>query len=342
VTSSSANLSTLSATSVDGCTLQATFNPNNADQQYGVSNVPNCGANTTDVSFQPVFFWFWENGGNRTAGVFCRPQIRLFDVTAFARLNNNSLYNVTIVDNYPEANNVSGPPLNGVPYNGLIFNASTNINVQSRANAIRTGIPNAIFRQAEQAPGGPEAVFADPNGFLTYTRRIYTQHLSLATKSNYFVRTNSTVNSVLTQLVPRLYVEPLAAHALASLCITIALVVLCLHFWHFRQRRDIYLTRCPGSIGSAVALTARSGFGDLLKPYDNDEQLSRALGSLRFRLDQRTGAIIVDDSAIAFAGEIPAQAVRDETMMTLIRHGQRHEREDSFGGSTPRIASSAD
>jgi hypothetical protein len=54
VTSSSANSSTLSATSVDGCTLQATFNPNNADQQYGVSNVPNCGANTTDVSFQPV------------------------------------------------------------------------------------------------------------------------------------------------------------------------------------------------------------------------------------------------------------------------------------------------
>lgn len=115
-------------------------------------------------------------------------------MTAFARLNNNSLYNVTILDNYPEANNVSGPPLNGVPYNGhvfssffsfvssltrlcrLIFNASTNINVQSRANAIRTGIPNAIFRQAEQAPGGPEAVFADPNGFLTYTRRIYVCH----------------------------------------------------------------------------------------------------------------------------------------------------------------------
>lgn len=129
--------------------------------------------------------------------MFCQPTIQLFDVAAFALLNNNSLYNVTIIDNYPKANNVSGAPLNGLPYNGyvflsvpfcllavssswgvcrLIFNTSTDVNVQSRANAIRSGIPNAIFRQAQQAPGGLTSVFQNPTGFLTYTQKIYVRH----------------------------------------------------------------------------------------------------------------------------------------------------------------------
>ena len=126
--------------------------------------------------------------------MFCEPTIQLFDVVAFASLNNNSLTNVTIVDNYPKANNVSGAPLNGLPYNGhvflyfsifallimgvyrLIFDPSTDINVQSRANSIKSGIPNAIFRQAQQAPGGLSSVFANSNGFLTYTEKIYVRH----------------------------------------------------------------------------------------------------------------------------------------------------------------------
>ena len=130
---------------------------------------------------------------SNTAAVFCQPTIQLFDVIAFASLNNNSLTNVTIVDNYPKANNVSGAPLNGLPYNGhvisvlsicslshyvcrLIFNTSSDTNVQARASSIRSGIPNAIFRQAQQAPGGLSSVFADPNGFLTYTESIYVRH----------------------------------------------------------------------------------------------------------------------------------------------------------------------
>ncbi|KAH8984541.1 hypothetical protein EDB86DRAFT_2810702 [Lactarius hatsudake] len=336
VNSSIATNWTVSATSADGCTVSATFDPNNADQQYGVTNVPNCGANSTDPTFQPVLFWFWQQNPSGSAAVFCTPQIQLFDVTAFASLNNGSLLNVSIIDNYPAANNVSGSPLNRIPYNGLIFNSSGNINIQSRANSIRSGIPNAIFREAEQAPGGLNSVFQDPNIFVNYTTQIYTRHLSLATKSNYFLPANKTINAVLTQLVPRLYVEPVAAHALATICLLTAAVVLFLHFWHFRERRDIYLAHAPGSIGSAIALTSHSGFGELLMPYDNTPTFSRVLAPLRFRLDRRTGAIVVDDSAIAYAGETSTQAVRDETMMTLIGKGPRHRQEDSLGGDTSR------
>ena len=88
---------------------------------------------------------------------------------------------------------------------------------------------------------------------------------------------------------------------------------------HFRQRRDVYLAHVPGSLASTVALTAHSGFGELLLPYDNQEALARALQPLRFRLDRRTGAIVVDDSSFAYAGELPSQPTRDETMMTLIK-----------------------
>jgi hypothetical protein len=91
-------------------------------------------------------------------------------------------------------------------------------------------------------------------------------------------------------------IRPLPTHLLASLCMLVAGVTLRLHWLHVRQRRDIYLTHMPGSIGSAVALTSHSGLVQLLKPYDDRAAYSRALAPLRFRLDRRTGGIVVDDS----------------------------------------------
>jgi hypothetical protein len=54
VTPSNTDTSTVSATSIDGCSLELTFNPSAAPQQYGVVNVPNCGVNSTDIALQPV------------------------------------------------------------------------------------------------------------------------------------------------------------------------------------------------------------------------------------------------------------------------------------------------
>ncbi|KAI9450036.1 hypothetical protein BJY52DRAFT_1304974 [Lactarius psammicola] len=281
-----------------------------------VRNVPDCGVKPQTLLFNPT---------RSLRCVFCQPRIQLFDVTAFASLNNGSLTDVKKIANYC-----------GKQCLKLIFNNSANINVQSRANAIRSGIPGAIFRQAQQAPGGIDSVFQDPKTFVDYTTLIYTRHLSLATKSNYFVRTNNTVNAVLTQLVPRLYVEPVAAHALAMICLLTAPRSLSASTFGTSVSGATSTLRPPGSIGSAVALTSHSGFGELLMPYDNALTFSRALAPLRFRLDRRTGAIVVDDSAIAYAGESSTQAVRDETMMTLIGRGPRHRQDDSLGGDTSR------
>jgi len=101
---------------------------------------------------------------------------------------------------------------------------------------------------------------------------------------------------------------------------------------HFRQRRDVYLAHFPGTIASGVALAAHSGFGELMLPYDNQAALGRALDSFRFSLDRRTGAIVVDDSSFAYAGELPTRPTRDETMMTLInKKDMTPERMDSAG-----------
>jgi len=61
LTPTNANNSTVSATSIDGCSLQVNIDRTNAQQQYGVTNVPNCGvSNTTDVAFQPVRQFFLQ------------------------------------------------------------------------------------------------------------------------------------------------------------------------------------------------------------------------------------------------------------------------------------------
>ena len=56
---------TVTATSVEGCALALAVNPNNAAEQYGVVNVPNCGSNSTDPAFQPVrqSITFLQGGG---------------------------------------------------------------------------------------------------------------------------------------------------------------------------------------------------------------------------------------------------------------------------------------
>lgn len=71
-------------------------------------------------------------------------------------------------------------------------------------------------------------------------------------------------------------------------------------------------------------------------PYDNAQTLSHSLAPLRFSLDRRTGAIVVDDSKVAYVGETSAQASRDETMMTLIGRDPRHQRDDSLGSDNSR------
>ncbi|TFY64148.1 hypothetical protein EVG20_g6049 [Dentipellis fragilis] len=336
----------ISGVSVDGCAGgPAFFDPDNAAQQYGVLNVPNCGSNApANASFEPVMFWYYHvkaDGTHEGRTVFCTPQLQLFDVMAYADLSSGALTGVQTLDNYPKPNNVSGTPLNGNVFNGLIFAQSSDTNIQARATSIKSGIPNAIFRGASQNSSGLQAVFDDQDAFTNLTTTVYTQYLALAAKSIYFLPADNQVFSRVTQLVPRLWIEyvllspssrisrpklikptthlprPLTTHFLAAILILESLTILYIHILHHRARRLVYLSHAPGSIGTVLSQTAHSGFGELLLPYDDAARMKRKLKGLRFRLDQRTGAIVVDDQVMQYA---PGQEPRphDETMMKLV------------------------
>jgi hypothetical protein len=64
---------------------------------------------------------------------------------------------------------------------------------------------------------------------------------------------------------------------------------------HGRQRRDVYLTCPPGSIGHSVALTANSGLGKSVSPFDDEDTLKMKYNGMKFRLDSRSGAVVIDD-----------------------------------------------
>ncbi|GJE93537.1 DUF3433 domain-containing protein [Phanerochaete sordida] len=301
---------TITVHDADGCTSVAAFNPASADQQYGTSPAlpGTCGLDPAlDVSFAPLMFWFFhtsDSGVKQARAVMCRPHIELFNVDAQVYLTNNSLMSVEPLSNYTTANNVSGDPLHGKAYNAVLFNqSSVNDFVKARAVAIQSQIPGAIFRFASQDPNVLQTQFFDPpNGFLSLTDRIYTQHLAVSAKTVYFVSTSSENEmGQYTSLVERLVVDTLAAHGLSALLLLIGMLGIWIHLAHARMRRALHLAAPPGTLAAAVALTSHSGFGALLFPYDDARTIAGKLARLRFSLDARTGAVVADE--YGFDGE---------------------------------------
>ncbi|KAJ7186789.1 hypothetical protein C8R46DRAFT_1058039 [Mycena filopes] len=309
------------STSLDGCTQNISFDPTVSDLQYGVAPAP-CGPTTTslNITFQPVVFWFYQkaNGTQEARSVFCNPTTELFYVNAAADLDSGALMTVAIVSNFTEPNNITNAPLNGIAYNAVIFEDNTNPFIQARATATKVGVPGAIFRSALQHFQGLQDVFNEPNGFLDLTSTVYTQHLAVAAKSIYFVNQNNTLSAIQNSMVPRLWIDPFPAHILAFMLGASGFLGVFLHLINRRQRRNLFLAAPPGSIAAAVALTSRSGFGELLLPYDSIETIEKKLEGLRFRLDKRTGAILADDyeptgDDVSFRGP-------DDAMMSLLGH----------------------
>ncbi|KAL4247888.1 hypothetical protein ABKN59_007467 [Abortiporus biennis] len=316
---------TITASTSDGCFKSfVSFNPNSADQQYGSSpGVPvSCGIDpTTPEQFLPVLFWFFhteDDGAGKAqpkaAGVICKPQIDLFNIVAKIDLTNGNLTDVQIVNNYTTPTNVSGDPLNGRAFNGVLLDqlAGNNAFVQARATAIRSGIPGAIFRFASTSLAGTtlNQLFDSPDGFLSLTDRIYTQHLSVSAKSVYFVPSMDIVTAQKTALIERLVMDPLAGHALSVLLVCIGLIGFAIHIIHLLKRRGsrLHLTSQPGSIASSVALTAGSGLSDILKPWDDPDSMKKKLNGMRFGLDEVSGGIIVEENGVIMNTETEISA----------------------------------
>ncbi|OAX35822.1 hypothetical protein K503DRAFT_696301 [Rhizopogon vinicolor AM-OR11-026] len=281
-----------------GCNGSLSLNPGNGPDQFSVEAASTCAPSNQDLDFQPVFFWFYhltESGDSQGTAVFCQPSIAIFVVETTMDLNDGSLGNCTIVDTFNSTNNVTGNPLNGEAYNGVIFDSSNNTYISARALAIGSAVPGAIYQYASDQTGGIESTFDDPDGFVDATTKIYTQHLSVAAQNIYFLPANETIAAQLTSNVSRLFIDPLLAHLLSVLFICVGITCLIVHILHQRTRRNLWLTSPPGSIAAIVSLTSRSGFGELLLPYDDEARMKSNLAGLTFRLDKRTGAILAEE-----------------------------------------------
>ncbi|KAJ7904905.1 hypothetical protein B0H13DRAFT_2510018 [Mycena leptocephala] len=189
--------------------------------------------------FQPLI-WFYqqqENGTEEARTVFCDPFMELYYVYASADLSSGSLTDVTMVHEYVEDSNITGPPFNNTPLNA---------------------------------------------GFLNRTAKYYTMHLALATKSMYFVEGNNTVSSVeISQPLPGAYpIGPALRLWIYQRVATprqqaaTAEPVLSCPAWDHCGRRLVDLT--------------------LRVCYDDLAMMEKKLDGLRFQLDKRTGAILVD------------------------------------------------
>lgn len=69
-------------------------------------------------------FWYFhlKDGGTPEArSVFCAPTIAAYNIMATVNLNNGSLVNVTRLNNYTTANNVTGSPLSGQAFNAYVL-----------------------------------------------------------------------------------------------------------------------------------------------------------------------------------------------------------------------------
>ncbi|KAH6904972.1 hypothetical protein BKA70DRAFT_1294535 [Coprinopsis sp. MPI-PUGE-AT-0042] len=313
---------TISSTSIDNCNATAAFNSTSESVRQGVVAAP-CPNSDLDVPFQPVMFWFYrEIQGRREAKtVFCAPWIAGAEVEVVSNAATQRINTVTERSKDVPFNDVLNGDHGGKAFNGVVFDPSNDTSVSARAAAVTFIVPSAMWQNMTTDPRGVDTVWALPNGVLDATSNTYTIFLALLAKSIYFVPGDSALPGKLVAIEPRLWVDPFPAHFLASLLILTGIVGIYLHAVNRRQTKNIHLAVLPGTIAGTVALTSRSGWGELLTPYDDIIVLEQKLDDLRFTLDKRTGAIIADDyrpEPMGRAGTPDAMSNDQDVRMSLM------------------------
>lgn len=164
----------------------------------------------------------------------------------------------------------------------------------ARAVAVRAALPNAMHKDAASNPRGMASSLRDISGQLNRVKKIYTQYLTIAAKSNFFVPDSTTAKPVIETWIPRIWMDRLATHVLATLLIFVAIAMSVLQYIHRKDRSRLFLAGPPGSIASDVSMTSSAKFGLLLNAGDTEEDLERKLHGMRFGIEHSTGQIIVE------------------------------------------------
>jgi hypothetical protein len=207
--------------------------------------------------------------------------------------------------------NVTGAPLNGRAFNGIVFNLTDADEFMiARSNATDLQLPASIFQAATTAPGGLTAAF-QTNSFVEMATKVYGVYLRLLAKTVYFLPTEDSivveVQSFQKRFLLRYGMVCISALHLSELnlfsdiavrlqivvLLVIALVGAFVQLSHRYSRRQLRLQHIPGTIASAISIGAETDLAHLLNG-EQERDFSHALYNKKFRIDPRTMKIVME------------------------------------------------
>jgi len=269
---------------------------------FGADVMPDCNNTGLLAYFRPVVFWFFNNDGTppQTSATFCAPTISLFDVIATVDINTGNLTTVEEIQPFNASTslfaslsqNITGAPLNGRAFNGIVFNL-TGVNefVVGRANATDMQLPASIIQAASKGSGGLSAAF-QTNSFVGIATTVYGTYLRLFATTVYFLPDEEPILVNVQSFQRRLWLSNVIVHIQATVLVIVAVVGTLVQVLHRRSRQLLRLQHIPGTIAAALSIGDEANLIQLLKDQQEGDLLE-ALDDKLFRIDPRTMKIVV-------------------------------------------------
>jgi len=92
----------------------------------------------------------------------------------------------------------------------------------------------------------------------------------------------------------RLCLSEVAVHLEVSALLVLAFITTIIQILHSQSRQDLYLRHEPGTIASAVSISAQTPLANLLDGQQKEEDFHRALDNKKFRIDPQTMKILME------------------------------------------------
>jgi len=291
----------------NGCTFSYTVNKS-TPHLFGSDIFDNCISNTP-VWFQPIVLWFftYDTSPPQGSATYCAPAISLYEVAVEVDIATGNLTSVQEIRPFSAnstspfeslSGNITGDPLNGRAYNGIQFNLTgADQFVVARQNATNLQLPSSILQKALASPGGLTSAFTT-NSFTGMAVQVYTTYLKLIAKSVYFLpTTDETIPVQVNSVQKRLWLSAVAVHILVVALLVVAFIGTYLHLMHRHSRKDLHLLHEPGTIASAVSISAQTDLANLLHGRQQEDDFVRTLRDKKFRIDPRTMKIVMQGEA---------------------------------------------
>lgn len=157
-----------------GCTYSYSVGPTTSIL-FGTDVMPDCNDAGTPEFLRPIIFWFFTYDSTPPQGsaTHCAPNISLWDVAVTVDIDTRNLTSVQEIRPFESSNNVTGAPLNGQAFNGIVFNLTNPDRFAiERSNATDLQLPASILQAAYTAPGGLAAAF-QTNSFVEMATEVY-------------------------------------------------------------------------------------------------------------------------------------------------------------------------